>query len=116
MQEIETWRVKELSLVLQQMSELLKQGNNYEWANVFLHFLTESQNVLCKNKLHADQLKKLIQNIKNCFHSNSTLRHLVLSKEGSPPGFDINQEFLRTRARLLRILGDMEERMIEYIH
>jgi len=114
MQKIETWRIKELSLVLQQMTELLKQGNNREWANVFSHFRTESQNIVDKKEFDADQLERLVRNIKNCFHNTSTLRNLVLSKKSSLQ--DINQEFLQAKAHLLKILDDMKDRMVEHMH
>jgi hypothetical protein len=116
MQKIETWRIKELSLVLQQMTELLKQGNNREWANVFSHFRIESQNIVDKKEFDAAQLERLVRNIKNCFHNTSTLRNLELSKEGSLPDLNINQELLQTKAYLLKILDDMKERMVEHIH
>lgn len=116
MQKIETWRIKELSLVLQQMTELLRQGNNREWANVFSHFRTESQNIVTKKEFDANQIERLTRNIKNCFHNTSTLRNLVLSRESSLPDLDINQEFLQTKAHLLKILDDMKERMVEHIH
>ena len=105
MQKIETWRIKELSLVLQKMSDLLRHSHNYEWSNVFSHFRIESHNILTKKEFDADQLERLIRNIKTCFHSTSTLRN-------SPN----NQEFLQTKAHLLKILGDMKERMVEHIH
>lgn len=116
MQKIETWRVKELSLVLLQMTDLLRQGNNREWANVFSHFLTESQNILAEKEFDADQLERLIRNIKNCFHNTSTLRNLMLSRDSSLSDSDINREFLQTKAHLLKILDDMKERMVEHIH
>ena len=105
MQKIETWRIKELSLVLQKMSDLLRHGHNYEWSNVFSHFRMESLNILTKKEFDADQLERLIRNIKNCFHNTSTIRNSY-----------VNQEFFQTKVRLFKILGDMKERMVDHIH
>ncbi|MFQ6108077.1 MAG: hypothetical protein ACE5L7_00800 [Candidatus Aminicenantales bacterium] len=116
MQKIETWRVKELSFVLEHLSELLRKGDNYEWANVFFHFRTESQNILLSKTFDVEQLKRLLQNIKNCFSRTSTLNHLVLQRKGSADHARINEDFQVMKARLLKILEDMEQRTVEHIH
>lgn len=116
MQKIETWRVKELAIVLGQLSELLRQGNSYEWANVFSHFHTESQNILSKKEFDVEYVMRLIRNIRNCFHSTSTLKNLTLSIEDSPREVKVNHDFQLTKARLLKILEDIERRTIEHIH
>lgn len=116
MQKIETWRVKELALVLEQLSELLRQGNSYEWANVFSHFHAESQNIISKKEFDVEHVMRLIRNIKNCFHTTSTIRNLTLSSEDTPREVKINHDYHLTKARLLKILEDMEKQTIEHIH
>jgi len=57
MQKIEKWRLEELALVLNQLSEILREGNHCEWANVFHHFQDESQKILSKKEFDLDSLK-----------------------------------------------------------
>ena len=49
MQKIEKWRIQELTYVLNDLAEILKQGNNAEWANVFTHFYYEAQKINTTN-------------------------------------------------------------------
>lgn len=116
MQKIEKWRLQELSLVLHNLSELLKKGDNREWANVFGHFHHELQKIILKKELDLEPLKRLIYNIKNCFIGLNSFKNLVLWHLNSKEKAKINQEFQHSRARLLKILDDMEQRTIEYIH
>jgi len=115
-QRVETWRVKELGLILQGLSEVLKRSAHHEWANVFDHYQTETQNILTSSKLDTDQLRKLTQNIKNCFHGLSSLRNLTI--QGSSPGETegLQQDFERGKARLFKVLEELERRTIEYVH
>ena len=110
-QKIEKWRVKELALVLEQLAELLKKNKNGEWANVFLHFHTESQCLISQNTFNEDQAKKLIQSIKNCFHSTCSFKDLVWRPEVSLKNTRINHDFQYFKARLLKILDEMENSM-----
>jgi len=115
-QKIEKWRLEELALVLNHLSELLRKGNNREWANVFYHFHTEAQNIISNREFDLEPLKKLIQNIKNCFLRLSSFKNLVFWPKDSGENEKINQDFQHSRARLLKILEDMEQRTIEYIN
>jgi hypothetical protein len=116
MQKIEKWRLEELALVLHDLSELLRKGDNCEWANVFFHFHDESQKIISKKEFDLHLLKRLIQNIKNCFAGVSSLRNLVLWHMNSRENSKVNQDFKHSRARLLKILDDIEQRTIEYIN
>lgn len=115
MQKIEKWRVEELALVLKQLGDILKRGNDFEWANVFFHFYEESQAINDLEKLDLDNLKKLLRNIKNCFTGVSSLMNLVLWHENSEEKILINEEFPQIRARLLKILNEIEIRTVEYV-
>ena len=115
-QKIEKWRLEELALVLNQLIELLKKGDSREWANVFYHFQLEAQKIISGLEFDLELLKKLIQNIKNCFLGVSSFKNLILWDIESGENAKINQDFKRSRARLIRILEDMEQRTTEYIN
>jgi len=115
MQKLEKWRVKELALVLKQLAVLLKNGDNCEWANVFFHFHLETQIIINSKEFDLDQLKKLLINIKSCFSGISSLMNLILRHENSEEKTRLNQDLHQTRARLLKILTEMEILTIEYI-
>jgi len=116
MQKVEIWKVKELGLILQNLSELLKKSTHHEWANVFHHYHTETQNILLSSEFNLDHLRRLVQNIKNCFHGLSSLRNLMI--QGETPGEDdgLRQDFERGKIRLLKVLEEIEKRTIEYVH
>lgn len=115
MQKIEKWRIGELAFVLKQLGEILKRGSDCEWANVFFHFYEESQAINESDELNLDNLKKLLRNIKNCFSGVSSLMNLVLWHENSEEKILINEEFPQIRARLLKILNEIESRTVEYV-
>lgn len=115
MQKIEKWRVRELALILEKMSELLKKGDDYEWANVLLHFCQEANIIIESKEFKIDLLKKLLVNIKNCFSGHSSLTNLVLWPENSAERTKINQDLHKTRYRLLKILAEIETRTEEWV-
>lgn len=114
--KIEIWRVKELGVILQNLSDLLKRSTHQEWANVFHHYHTETQNILLSPEFKIDPLKRLVLNIKNCFHSLSSLRNLSMQGDLPGEGRELQQDFERGKARLLKVLDELEKRMIEYVH
>jgi len=114
MQKIEKWRVEELSLALNELSDLLKKGNNREWANVFAHFDSEARDILQAEKFQIDQLKRLITNIKNCFSRSCSFSQLEL-QHGDPAEMRmINHEFSSAKLELLQLLENMEKQMVEF--
>jgi len=115
MQKIEKWRIQELSLIFRKISDLLIKGGNPEWANVFSHFQQESQKIISKKEFDEDLLHKLIINTKNCFSREHTFIHMELWHEDPKTKVSINQEFLLTRARLLKIITDINNKMIELV-
>lgn len=116
MQKIEKWRVEELSLVLNELAVLLRAGENSEWANVFSHFYDESKAIVAKKEFDSNSLNKLVKNITNCFERNSSFTSIALKHKKPREEQKLNQALFLTRARLLRVLKDMEERIIEHIH
>lgn len=116
MQKIEKWRIKELSLILNQLVHLLKTGNHQEWASVFSHYYQETQHILYKDRFDWENLRKLVQNIKNCFEGAYSFSGLVLMSEGGHKEEELNKEFFQKRARLFQILQQMEEQGSVYIH
>jgi fatty acid-binding protein DegV len=116
MQKVEKWRVAELALLLQKVCELLRNGDNCEWASVFSHFHDETKIIISKNDFDLDSLEKLIKNIRNSFLRGSSLTTLILSHENTEMKKRLNQDFSRARACILGILKDMEFRTIETIN
>lgn len=116
MQKIEKWRVKELALILNELSLLLNAGNTRDWANVFSHFHDESQKIISKNEFDLDSLNKLVKNIKNCYFGSSSFTNIVLRHENSKEKARMNQSLYLTRAGLLKILMDLEGRLVDYIN
>ena len=116
MQKVEKWRVEELALVLNELAVLLKAGKNSEWANVFSHYQDESRRIVAKKEFDPDSLDKLVNNIKYCFDKNSSFMNIGLKHENPREEQKLNQALYLTRARLLAVLKDMEERIIEHIH
>jgi len=116
MQKVEKWRVEELALVLNELTVLLRAGENSEWANVFSHYHDESKNIVAKKEFDSESLKKLVTNIMNCFEKNSSFMNTALKHENPKEEQKLNQALYLTRARLLTVIRDMEERIIEHIH
>lgn len=116
MQKIEKWRVEELALVLNELAELLKAGEHSEWANVFLHFLEETEKIISQQEFDSKAIEKLARNILNCFDRNSSFVNITLKNENPREEQKLNQTLLLTRARLLNLLNDIQERIIEHIH
>lgn len=115
MQKIEKWRLEELALVLKHLAELLKKGDNRDWATVFFHFHQESQFIIAAQEFNLEQLKKLIMNIKNCYSGTSSFMSLFLRHENEKEKIELNQDLFKVRARLLKIMAELEDRSIEYI-
>jgi molecular chaperone GrpE (heat shock protein) len=116
MQKIEKWRVEELALVLNELVALLRAGDNNEWANVFLHFLEEAEKIVSRKEFDSEATEKLARNILNCFDRNSSFINITLRNENPREEQKLNQALLLTRARLLNVLNDIQERIIEQIH
>lgn len=116
MQKIEKWRVEELALVLTEIADMLRSGDNAEWANVFSHFQNESKNIIDKKEFDLDALRKLIVNVKNCFLGTTAFTNLVLWHENPDERTKLNQSLAFIRARLLKILKDMDGRLSEHVH
>lgn len=115
-QKIEKWRIKELALVLNELADLLKAGNNREWANVFYHFQKEAETIFEKPHFDGDLTMKLIRNIKNCFSSFTSFKNNIPSMDATGKGIKIIKNFCLTKNRLAQILEDMESQLIEQIH
>jgi hypothetical protein len=116
MQKVEKWRVEELALVLNELAVLLRAGESNEWANVFSHYHDESNIIVAKKEFDSESLKKLVINILNCFEKNSSFMNIALKHEDPREEQKLNQALYLTRARLLTVIRDMEERIIEHIH
>ena len=116
MQKIEKWRIQELVLVLEEISSILRKGNNAEWASVFSHYYQEARQILESKNLQVDKLNRLIFNIKNCFHTGSSLDDPLIFEDMQKEFYGILKEYQTTRLRLLGILQQMEDQLVEFIH
>jgi len=116
MQKVEKWRVEELALVINELVVLLKAGDNNEWANVFSHFHGESKKIVSQKEFDSDSLNKLVKNINNCFHRSSSFTNIALKHKNPKEEQILNQALYLIRARLLKVLKDIEERITEHIH
>jgi hypothetical protein len=116
MQKIERWRIQELTMVLKDLSHLLKQGENREWANVFEHFLLEAEGILLREAFNLEEFKRLVQNILCCYLEGDSFRKLEITPEPDSGQRDLNQELNRLKSRLYYLLTDLQTRFVEYIH
>jgi len=116
MQKIEKWRIQELVLILEELSDILKKGKNAEWASVFSHYHHEAQKILESETLKVQKLNRLIFNIKNCFHTGSSLDNPLIFEDMQKEFYGILKEFQTTRLRLLGIIQQMEDQLVEFIH
>jgi hypothetical protein len=116
MLRVEKWRVQELALLLQQLHKLLIKGNNSEWANVFLHFHQETIEILSRNELNVEALRRLIHNIVNCFDGYHSFTNLSLGSEDSDSGSELNRDFNQAKVRLLAVLSEIDNRTTVYTH
>lgn len=115
-QKVEIWRIKELGLILQDLSELLKKSNHHDWANVFHHYHMETQNILFGSKFDTNHLIRLVQNIKDCFQGLSSLKNLMIQVESPGNNEALRQDIERGKARLFKVLEEIERQTTEYVH
>ncbi len=113
MQKVEKWRIHELFLILNDLSILLKKGNDHEWANIMSHFRDEAYKIHSASKFNLNSMKNLVSNIGNCFTETSHFRDLSLEQKEFGP--DLNREFQKTKAHLLRILSEITCQFAEYV-
>lgn len=116
MQKIEKWRIQELELVLNQLNSLLRKGNHKDWANIISHFQHETQKIFLKKNFDLDELKKLINNIKNCYSGSYSFKTLWLRLDNTGINSDINRDFSTARARLFSVIYEMEKQTLEYVN
>ena len=116
MQKVEKWRVLELGQALNQLALLLRKGENTEWANVFSHFAQEAQNITHHENFDLDVLKRLAQNIVNCFDGTSSLRNLVLNHMNPRQMETLNAKFREAIQTMFEILASIEEKWTEPIN
>ncbi len=116
MQRVEKWRIEELSSVLTELVVLLRSGDNAEWANVFSHYNEESCNIISGSEFNLNALHKLVRHIKNCFFGTRAFSHIILWHDNPEERTKLNRSLSFIRARLLNILKDIEDRLIEHIH
>jgi hypothetical protein len=116
MQKVEKWRLRELSLSVKRLTELLQSGGHLEWANVFIHYRMELEDLFKQSPLRETGLKQMIYNLKNCFTGLSSFLNLELQHEKVEIEQRLNRDFIDERAHLFDLLLDMEDRTRDYIH
>ena len=116
MQKVENWRIRELSLSVNRLIELLRSGGHVEWANVFTHYRIELENLMVIAPLRETGLKQMIFNLKNCFTGLSSFLNLELQHEKVEIEQRLNRDFIDERAHLFDLLLEMEDRNRDYTH
>lgn len=116
MHKVEKWRLQELGLILKRLTDLLKQGDNQEWAAVFDHYYQELNFILISRNYDSEALNRLILNIQNCFSGLSSFKNLVLRHDNSTQMSRLNQEFYEEKVHLIEALVDFEKRLQVYIN
>jgi len=116
MQKVEKWRVQELALMLEHLHDLLRKAGDNEWANVFMHFHHEAVEILSREELKLDSLKRLVQNIATGFESFHSVSNLSLGHEDFEAKSEWNRTFQRAKTRLISILTEIDKRTFEFTH
>jgi hypothetical protein len=114
-QKIEKWRIQELEQTLDRLAILMRKGKNPDWASVFSHFSHEAKSLTLNNRFSLDSLKRLVQNIANCFEGISSLRTLVLIDQDPKQMEILNQEFREAIHDLFGIFVSIENKWTEPI-
>jgi hypothetical protein len=116
MTKIEKWRLQELIMVLQDLVESLKRGEQREWHHVFEHFVMEAEQILQKNTVRTEDFKRLVHNILCCFLEGDSFRNMRLFSGESMEEKGMEKRFQNQKARLYHLLTDLQMRFVEYIH
>jgi len=116
MQKVEKWRIKKLEATLKDITSLLLQYQQAEWANVFLHYAEEAQEIYFSQNFQLWQLNNLIRNIRFCFKNSQSLyrlpQEIIQQEQQSQLESDLIKEF----HQLFHLLAELEERSQERIH
>jgi len=116
MHKVEKWRLQELALILSRLTDLLKLGDNQEWASVFDHYHQEIQAILLTRNYDRETINRHIQNIQNCFSGMSSFKNLILRHDNTSEMSRLNQEFYEEKVRLIEALMDFEKRLQVYVN
>lgn len=116
MQKIERWRIQELALILKDLVDTLHNSDNRDWANVFEHYLIETERILLRSTFNLEECKRLVRNILCCYLDGDSFRRLEITHEEPDLGARINKDLTRQKAQLYHLLTDLQARFVEYIH
>lgn len=116
MPKVEPWRLNEMAMILDDLVLTLQAGKNPEWAAVFGHFVHELNLIRSAGELKADELRRFIRSLKLCFTGSSTFSDLIIKAEEPGEQADLNLRFARLRAQVMKALGDIEERLVEFVN
>ncbi|MFO7866540.1 MAG: hypothetical protein R6V02_06980 [Candidatus Aminicenantes bacterium] len=115
MSQVEMWRIKELIIILNELTEILRRGNNREWAAVFEHYKAESKQILNNKKFSSHELKNLVRNIRCGIKGpHFSPFHIDIDVPCEEP--EIFKDFLHCKTQLNQILDEMDNRFFEYIN
>jgi len=116
MSKVEPWRLKELALLLDELTLILESGKNPEWAGVFRHFGQELELLSSTRPDNRAGLKKLVRSIGLCLDTGGGFSRLVLDVSDSDEGMAISLRFGRLRVALVEAVKDLGERIVEFMH
>jgi hypothetical protein len=116
MSKVEPWRLKELTMLLDELVLILNSGKNPEWAGVFAHFGHELTLLGSTGLGDQSQLKKLIGCMQLCFVARSGFSRLILVDSDSGEGAALNLRFSQLRAGLAKAVEEIGERLVEFVN
>jgi hypothetical protein len=116
MSKVEPWRLKELTLLLDELVLTLQSGKNPEWAGVFAHFGHELTLLGSTGSGDQSELKRLIGSLQLCLAAGSGFSRLVLAGSEPAEGDGLNLRFSQLKAVLFKAVEDIGERLVEFVN
>jgi|Deesub1362A_J573_1020465.scaffolds.fasta_scaffold00607_7 hypothetical protein len=116
MQKVEKWRIRQLESTLKGIASLLIKFRHPEWANVFLHYAEEAQEICFARRFQLWQLKNLIRNIRFCFKHSSSLFNIPLEVIHNGRQSQTESDLVEEFHYLFHLLAELDERTKEKIH
>lgn len=115
MLRFEPWRLRELSILIDDLIITLRSGKNPEWASVFVHFGRELEILGRTSARDRDELTRLVRNIHCCLVEGSGLARLVLQGANDEENAELNRRFIYLKMRLRNALETIQGRLVEFV-
>lgn len=116
MSKVEAWRLKELSILLDELIFILNLGRHREWAGVFAHFGRELVLLGSVESTDDRYLRSLVGSMKLCLESGSGFSRLVLEGQESAEDGALNLKFSQLREALVIAVEEIGEMLAEFVN